>query len=310
MEFYTKKHTNYDCEKCGFKCERKTDWSRHLSTLKHQKHEFVNNELIEKAHKSFNCDFCNKEYNSKVGLWKHNKKCNVTCLAIALPPPINETKKDDIIELLINENKDFKSESNDFKNLILDLVKSNNDLQKQMIEMCNQNNTIINNTNSHNKTFNLQLFLNEQCKDAMNIMEFVDSFKLQLSDLENVGKLGYVEGISNIIIKKLNEMDIYKRPVHCSDAKRETLYVKDNNKWEKESIDNSRLRKAIKYISKKNSDLLNEWSKNNPASQNISSRVNDNYIRLVLQAMGGSGEIEDNENKIIKRISKMVLIEK
>jgi len=156
----------------------------------------------------------------------------------------------------------------------------------------------------------MQVFLNEKCKDAMNIMEFVDSFTMQLSDLEDVGKLGYVEGISNIIIKKLNEMDVYKRPVHCSDTKRETLFVKDNNIWEKEGSGRDTLRRAIKYISKKNSDLLPAWSEENPASQNIYSKRNDDYIKIVLQAMGGRGDIEINENKIIKKISKSVMIDK
>jgi len=144
----------------------------------------------------------------------------------------------------------------------------------------------------------------------MNIMDFVDSFQMQLSDLEDVGKLGYVEGISNIIIKKLNEMDVNKRPVHCSDSKRESLFVKDNNVWEKEESGRDTLRRAIKYISKKNSDLLPAWSEENPSSHNIYSKRNDDYIRIVLQAMGGSGDIEINENKIIKRIAKEVLIHK
>ena len=200
------------------------------------------------------------------------------------------------------------------KTLILELVKSNSDLQKQMIEVCkNSSNTIINNNNnnhSHNKTFNMQVFLNEKCKDAMNIMDFVNSMTLEFSDLEDVGKLGYVEGISNIIIKKLNEMDVYKRPVHCSDAKRDSLFVKDNDVWEKEGSGCDTLRRAIKYISKKNSDLLPAWSEENPASQNIYSKRNDDYIKMVLQAMGGSGDIETNENKIIKRISKAVMINK
>ena len=209
------------------------------------------------------------------------------------------------IQILIKENTDFK-------NIILELVKNNGDLQQQMMQVCQniQPTNINSHNNSHNKTFNLQFFLNEQCKDAMNIMDFVNSVTLQLSDLESVGKLGYVEGISNIMIKKLTEMDIYKRPVHCSDAKRETLYVKDNNIWEKENASHSKLRKAIKYISKKNSDLLIAWSNQHPASKNIHSKQNEEYMKMIHQAMGGIGEVEENENKIIKKISKMILIEK
>ena len=209
---------------------------------------------------------------------------------------------------MINENKDFK-------NIILDLVKSNTDFQKQMLDVCKINtNNIQNNTNntinSHNKTFNLQFFLNEQCKDAMNIMDFVDSMTLDFADLENVGKLGYVEGISGIIIRKLNEMDIYKRPIHCSDGKREIMYVKDDNIWEKENGNYDRLRKAIKHITKKNGDLMIPWSKENPSCMDIQHKMNDVYLQIMSQSMGGKESFVESENKIMKRIAKAVLIDK
>jgi hypothetical protein len=141
-------------------------------------------------------------------------------------------------------------------------------------------------------------------------MDFVDSFTLQLSDLESVSQQGYVDGISTIIVKKLNEMDIHKRPIHCSDAKREIMYVKDENKWAKEEPGYAKLRKAIKYISKKNSDLLGKWSEAHPASKNITTQTNTEYMQMIVQAMGGRGEIGENENKIIKKIARTVLIEK
>jgi len=303
----------YECNYCDIKTNNKKDFEKHKTTAKHQKNTKGDNVGDKKIIKSLiiKCNKCNKIYNSRNGLWKHKKICKNEEENLE-DEQIDEFDDKQTIHLLIKENIDFK-------NIILDLVKNNGDLQKQtqemqkqIIDVCKNNNTTINSNNNHsnNKTFNMQLFLNEKCKDAMNIMEFVDSFQLQLSDLENVGKLGYVEGISNIIIKKLNELDVHKRPVHCSDAKREVMYVKDNDVWEKEGSGYMRLRKAIKYISKKNSDLLPVWSENNPASQNISSRVNDEYIRMVLQAMGGSGEIEENENKIIRKISKLVYIDK
>jgi hypothetical protein len=202
-----------------------------------------------------------------------------------------------------------------FQTILLDVVKSNKEIQNQMLEAVKQtnNNNIQNshnNNHSHNKTFNLQLFLNEQCKDAMNIMDFVNSVTLQLSDLESVGQLGYVEGITKIMIKKLTEMDIYKRPVHCSDAKREIIHIKDNDVWEKEDATYPKLRRAIKYITKKNSDLLLVWSAKYPESKNIYSKVNETYMIMVHQAMGGTGEVTENENKIIKKIAKMILIDK
>ena len=294
----------YKCEFCNISCSKKNDWDRHINTLKHKRKSDLQNLEMHNSAKNYECK-CGKIYHTNCGLWKHVRKTNCK---------INSTT--------IDENKVINSPNNVkvLTNLVLEVVKSNSELQKQtqemqkqMIDVCKtRNNTIntINNSHSNNKTFNMQVFLNEKCKDAMNIMEFVDSFTMQLSDLEDVGKLGYVEGISNIIIKKLNEMDVYKRPVHCSDTKRETLFVKDNNIWEKEGSGRDTLRRAIKYISKKNSDLLPAWSEENPASQNIYSKRNDDYIKIVLQAMGGRGDIEINENKIIKKISKSVMIDK
>ena len=192
--------------------------------------------------------------------------------------------------------------------------KQNQDLQKQMIDICK--NTSIQNTNnshnnSHNKTFNLQFFLNEQCKDAMNIMDFVNTFQLQFSDLERIGEVGYVEGLSNIIIDKLNEMDVYKRPIHCSDAKREIMYVKDNDVWSKENENNDKLRLAVKHITKKNTDMIRPWANKHPGVLNSEHRLNDQYQEIIIEAMGGNnGTIKEGETKIIKKISKMVLIDK
>jgi len=282
----------FDCENCKYTCSKKSDFDKHLSTRKHEKLMNVNNKLIEKS-PYYNCSQCNKEYKSNVGLWKHKKKCNID----------ENIKLSDLtlLEKIYNENIDFK-------NIILELVKSNTELQKQMIDVCKNSNTTINNNNS--KTFNMQVFLNEQCKDAMNIMDFVNSMTLEFSDLENVGKNGYVEGISSIIIKKLNELDIYKRPIHCSDAKREIMFVKDDNVWEKENSTYDKLRKAIKYVTKKNSDMLIPWSKKYPACMNTSHPMNDTYIKLMGQAMGGKEDFVDSENKIMKKIAKAVLINK
>jgi hypothetical protein len=209
-----------------------------------------------------------------------------------------------MVELLIKENSDFKS-------LMLEMMKSNKDLHKQMLELCkNSNNTITHNNNSHNKTFNMQFFLNEQCKDAMNIADFIDSFQLQFSDLERVGELGYVDGISDIIIKKLNEMDVYKRPIHCSDTKRDIMYVRAENVWEKETNGYDRLRLFIKQITHKNIKLIPLWAETHPQAKDHQHPLNDNYLGMVSQAMGGRGNLEESENKIIRKIAKTVYIDK
>jgi hypothetical protein len=285
--------------------------TKHLASQKHicNKTSNLSNEEIVKT--EFNCNVCSKKYKSRVGLWRHKKTCVVAPLPINANANANATSemyikdKDSVIELLINEHKDFK-------NIILDLVKSNTDLQKQMFEVCKNTsiNTVISNNHSHNKTFNLQFFLNEQCKDAMNLLEFVNSMTLELSDLEEVGNLGYVEGISNIIIRKLNALDIYKRPIHCSDAKREIVYVKEDNVWEKENNSYDKLRKVIKQVTYKNSALLVPWSQKYPNCMNNQHHLNDVYVKMMGQAMGGKESFLESENKIMKKIAKAVLIEK
>jgi len=175
------------------------------------------------------------------------------------------------------------------------------------------NNTTISNSNNHsnNKTFNLQFFLNETCKNAMNIMDFVDSIKLQLSDLETVGKLGYVEGITNIINENLKALDVTQRPVHCTDKKREVLYVKDENKWEKENESKTKIRKAIKHISHKNSKLIPVFRDKYPDCGKSISKYADQFNKIVVEAMGGAGDNDtEKENKIIANISKHVTINK
>jgi hypothetical protein len=295
------------CTLCDYTTSRSSQYDRHLTTAKHIKHTestiLGHTELLVPG--DFTCKICDTKYKDRTGLWRHSKTCN----SETNNSVFSIESKNTFIEILIKENEEFK-------NIVLEVVKSNSDLQKQLIDVCKTNNNTINNinsnihTNSHNKTFNLHFFLNEQCKDAMNISDFANSFELQLSDLESVGELGYVEGITKLIVNKLNSMDIYKRPVHCSDAKRETLYVKDDDKWEKEEKNNPKLRHAIKTVSFKNMKMANIWSDTYPESKKSDSHLNDKYMKLIKQSTGGSGEITDNENKIIRRIAKEIVIEK
>jgi len=302
----------YSCKLCDYTTSRSSQYSRHLLTMKHKRIQMETERGSSETHTDIKlqCTFCHKIYKQRSGLWKHNRKCFSDTNEQKIhddnsKPTIDTENKDNVIDFLIKENLEFK-------NIILDVVKTNSDLQKQMIEVCKNNNIVNNNNykNSHNKTFNLQFFLNEQCKDAMNISDFVNSFDLQLSDLESVGDLGYVEGMTKIFLDKLNTMDIYKRPIHCSDTKREILYVKDEDKWEKELRSNPKIRYAIKTLSFKNMKLTNLWSNTYPESKNNESRLNDVYMKLVLQSTGGSGETVDNENKIIRRIAREIFIDK
>jgi len=204
---------------------------------------------------------------------------------------------------------------NNLTTLICELVKSNTDIHKSVIELCkngtNNNSGNTNIINSNNKTFNLQVFLNETCKDAMNISDFIESVKLQVSDLENVGKVGYIEGISNIIIKNLNALDVTKRPVHCADQKREVMYVKDENTWEKDDEANKKLRKAIRMIAHKNICMFKEFREKYPDCEEYDSKRNSQYNIIVYEAMGGKGDNDyEKDTKIIKKIAKVVGIDK
>ena len=280
---------NFYCEKCDYTCSKVYNWKKHLDTAKHTQE--TNGSILETEsgkkwqNEKICCENCNKEFKSRSGLWKHNKICN---------------------------NDNFKNNENDDKELIMMLVKQNT----EMLEIIkngthNTNNSHNNTNNSHNKTFNLQFFLNETCKDAMNIMDFVDSIKLQLSDLENVGKVGYVEGISNIITSNLKALDVTQRPIHCADKKREVLYVKDENKWEKEDDDKKKIRKAIKRVACKNQRLLPKFKEEHPDCGTYHSKFSDQYNKIVVESMGGPGDNDmEKEDKIIKNISKNVTIDK
>jgi hypothetical protein len=284
------------CETCDFRCTKQQDYARHLLTRKHTNTTKYTEMKENGVKKPYECQ-CSKSYTHRASLFNHRKKCTyipvTECVLPEKKPKLYE--KENIVEVLIQENMDFK-------NIILELVKNNGNLQKQMSTTTNSYN--------NNKTFNLQFFLNEQCKDAMNMVDFVNSMTLELSDLEEVGKLGYVEGISNIIIRKLNAMDIYKRPIHCSDAKREIVYVKEDNVWEKENNTYDKLRKVIKQVTYKNSAMLVPWSEKYPNCMNNQHHLNDVYVRMMGQAMGGRESFLESENKIMKKIAKAVLIAK
>ena len=301
---------NYFCEICSYTTMRKSNYDSHKLSAKHKLATNGNN-TKQKLSNKFECEFCNKVYNDRTGLWKHKTKniCSKKCLPNTNNGNNNDSDSDTITESdAVATNKDelityLMKENQEFKNLILEIVKK--DTYNQ-----NTTNNIVNNTNSHNKAFNLNFFLNETCKDAMNIMDFVDSIKLQLSDLEKVGEIGYVEGISNIIVKNLNELDVTQRPVHCTDKKRETMYIKDEDKWEKDE-ENSKIKKAIKRVASKNQRLITKFKEEHPDCTKYHSRYSDQYNKIIVESMGGSGDNDaEKEEKIIRNISKNVVVEK
>lgn len=244
--------------------------------------------------KSFEC-VCGKKYKHRQSLFTHKKTC---------------TYSSDILD-----KNETTLDITDTNALIIQLLKQNQDLQRSLIEISKEKIVVNNNTNTNtnnHQTFNLNFFLNEQCKDALNINEFVDSIKVQISDLETTGRQGYVQGVTSIINKNLNKLDKYKRPIHCSDLKREVLYIKDNNEWIKEGTDKPVLRNAIKQVANKNIQQINEWRQMNPGCSSSESKKNDMYLKIVSNAMSGATSEEQlkNYDKIISNILKGITIEK
>jgi hypothetical protein len=314
MEKPQKKPIYFYCELCDFKCPKARDYSRHVLTRKHK----VRSDLNKFTHTDskgdlvyiikYSCKNCGKIYKARNSLWYHEKKC-------AAENCENEIIENDYSKPSINEpNKNTIITQNDGSNeLVKELLKQNNEFKQLIIELASKpTTTITNNNNTTNNKFSLNVFLNEQCKDAVNIMDFVKSLQIELSELEAIGKLGYAEGISKIFIKGLKELDIYKRPIHCSDLKREVLYIKDQDSWEKDNDDKSKIKSAIKQIEHKNIKNIPEWINKNPDSKYADSPKNEQYMKIISNSMGGSTNEEDekNFNKIIKKVANEVVIDK
>ena len=281
------------CDYCDYTTCKKSSYDKHMSTDKHKNNENDSKMVVEKLLKvtQYECG-CGKIYKYDSGYYRHKKKC-------------------------LGENTIINTDDPSDKELILMLIKQNSQLIQQNSDLVKNGtqNTIIsnnsNNTNSNNNSFNLNFFLNETCKDAMNIMDFINSLKIELSDLENVGKAGYVTGISSIIVKNLNLLDETKRPVHCADTKREVMYVKDDNKWEKEDENKKNMKKLIKHATHKNSKLLKEYKAKYPGCEKSESKYSYAYDKLIVETFGGKGDDEEGkENKIIRNISKVTTIDK
>ena len=300
------------CESCDFKCYMKCDWERHLIRPKHLKgvkevkegaKGIAGNEKNLK--KTYYCKYCDKQFATQSGLWKHNLKCeyhntleDTNTLENIKNNEINQQQQ--LVDYLMKENAEFKQLMIDQNKHMLELAKNSG------------NNNSNNNNTTNNNSFNLQFFLNDTCKDAMNIMDFVGQLKVGVKDLEETGRLGYAEGISKIFINGLKQINISDRPIHCSDSKREIVYIKDKNQWTKEDTDKSLLTNAIKHVAHKNMKQISEWTKINPEYSDSSSKQNDRYLKIVSESMCGSTTEETNKNynKIIKNITKETIIEK
>jgi hypothetical protein len=318
MEKTPKNATQFVCECCDFKCSKESDYNRHTMTRKHTLRTKLNNTEHtnhEQIPVRFSCKKCKKEYIARNSLWYHEKNCNYS------ENLITSTDKFDVLTNLVVEvvksNSDLHKQNQEAQHQTQEAIKQNQELQKQMIEICkngvNTTNNVqtINNNNSNNKSFNLNVFLNETCKDAMNMKEFVDSIQITLTDIENMGKLGFVNGISNIIVNRLKAIDVHLRPVHCTDQRRETMYVKEKNQWTKEEEDNKNIRRFIQLVAHKNTKNLSLFKNKHPDCLEYHSKYNDQYNKIVMETFGGYGNTDyDSENKIIRKLVKELAIDK
>jgi hypothetical protein len=303
-----KKNSNkFECNACDYITCKKNEWERHILTRKHVDRTILEqNGALGDSKAFYCCKKCNKTYNARNSLWYHEKKCNLEVknevkneIASIPIPPDEPTLKEMFIKV-VEQNQAILLENQEMRKLLKETIPKIGNTT---------NNTTNNNTNNN---FNLNFFLNEQCKDALNIMDFINQLQLKTADLDMVGRLGYTEGISKLFIRGLKELDVFKRPIHCSDLKREVVYVKDKDLWEKDSGEKKKMKTAIKFIAAKNFKQLNDWKEENPESEDTDSKKHMDYHQIIINSMGGSNEEEDdtNYNKIIKTVAKEVAIEK
>ena len=283
-----KNPTIYPCEICNYSTQYLKDFNKHLSTRKHKNMVNGDKKSQKSSQKSqeHQCSCCNKTYSSNNNLWKHKKKCS----------PSTTENPPDIATMFIELLKDHK----ELRNTLIETTKNN------AITTTNSHN------NSNNSQFNLQVFLNETSKDAMNLTDFINSLQVTMEDFENTGKLGYVEGITRIILNGLKQVDTTKRPIHCTDLKRETVYVKNKDSWEKENLEKEKLKTAVKHVARMNLSQLPKWQKENPASEVLDTMEHNQYMKFAKAALGGMGDMEETRfmDKIMKNVIKEVTVNK
>jgi len=307
------KKTKFKCELCKYYTDNLKDFKKHEATTKHI--NMLNNPIIPIDNVSIvkpeiMCKNCNKNFKCRVTLWRHNKKC--TSVVEKKSGNISEN----LIMELIKENKELKDVLKEQSRELKDAIKEQS---KALIEMSSKSNTTLiqnnnnttNNTTNHNH-FNLNVFLNEQCKDAISITDFVDSLNLNVADLEATGKLGYVLGISRIFINKLKELDVYERPLHCTDYKRETVYIKNQDSWEKDNPEKTKLKHIVNRIARKNLEQLPAWQAENPDYVTLDTPENNEFMKISMSSLGGYSIEEENKqlDKIMRNVLKEVVVDK
>ena len=292
-----KNPSNYFCKFCNFSCSNKKDYNRHELTAKHQIRSNTNEKTPKNPKNEYRCS-CNKIYKHASSLWNHKQKCSYVKVDMNVEINTDMTDNNTIMNLL--------KQNNDFKELIIEQ-------NKTIIELSKNTGSIINNTNTtnNNQKFNLNFFLNTTCKDAMNMSEFIENIEVNFKDIENIGKNGYVSGMTDMILSRIKELDVTKRPMHCTDLKRETLYIKDNDEWTKDTPENTKFHQMMDYVAKQNYAKMPLWRQRNPECLDSDHPKYDFCIKMMRNMLGDVGaEQKRLDNKVLKNLSKHILVDK
>ena len=315
----------YHCDKCDYTTSRKFNYIKHIKTDKHK--SLLLGDVQQNVHFStpdatsdkttYRCLNCNRKYMAQRSLWRHSKNCQAPGGVQSSSTTTDKTPVEIMTSAMLEMFKTNQEQMMQMIGAVLLAVKSNTSIDTTQEPSNNTahhtnnnltvNGNMTNMNNMNNKTFNINMFLNEQCKDAMNMTEFVQTIELDTDDMKDVGKHGFVKGISKIFIENLEKTDVTKRPIHCSDIKREILYIKDDDKWERENIKSQKIVNAVRVVEKKNVDLINKWAKEHPECENSDTRANSIYMTLSRHGFDGD---DDNVTKVIKNIAHNVLIDK
>jgi len=303
------------CEKCDYTTSDKKDYSKHCATRKHQEFTKFTNEHIEapkEKKEQHKCSQCDKSYTSRMGLWKHTKVCKPVekenTSIVPLDDVANNLPIQNYIMKLVEQNMVLVEQNQDFKQTLVD--QSN-----KLIELAKNQTTTINNNIQNNKTvnnFNLMVFLQERCKDALNMSQFIDTLEINPQSVEYTGTHGYVNGITKIFMDGLNQLDIHERPIHCTDLKRETLYIKENDKWEKDNEDKTKFKHALATVVNRNVAQVKHWEEANPRCKIPETDEYEFYFVIARQSLGGGNYdvTVRNNDRILRAIAGKVYLDK
>ena len=290
----------FNCEICDYSCSKKRDFDKHLNTLKHLKATTATENSSLHI-----CSYCNKQYMDRTGLWKHKKKCK----KIHIPQEHTNNDSNGLINVIVKQ----QEETSELKKLLIEQSQQIHAQQKQIQELIPQLQQVTNITNNNNTTnnnkFNLNFFLNEQCKDAISIQHFIENLNIGIRELEHMGHVGYVKGMMSIFSETLGKMDIYKRPLHCTDLKRDTLYIKQGDTWTKDTEDKTELKKIVETVKCRNYGSLRLWEREHPEAFECDTQDNIDYMRISSESLGGFNSTDTIKlNKIIKHVVKEVYV--